>query len=71
MLGDSVNIIITCAVIPGLIDLKRVYISAYALKKLGTHQIKAKNCKNLKNTKGLKSTSKTKDEKNFLILGFF
>ena len=23
------------------------------------------------NTKGLKSTSKTKDEKNFLILGFF
>ena len=43
-------------------DLKRVYVSAYALKNLG---LQCKNYKKLKKHKGYKSTSKTKDEKPF------
>ena len=47
------------------IDLKRVYVSLYALKNLGVHHVQAKNCKKLKKHKDCKSTSKTKDKKPF------
>ena len=47
------------------IDLKRLYVSLYALKNLGIHHVQAKNCKKLKKHKDHKSTSKTKDKKPF------
>ena len=52
------------------IDLKRVHVSAYALKNLGVRHVQGKNHKKFKN-KGYKSTSKTKDEKPFLFYVFF
>ena len=47
------------------IDLKRVYVSVYTLKKLAIHHVQGKNYKKLKKHKGCRSTSKTKDEKPF------
>ena len=45
------------------IDLKRVYVSVYMLKKLGVCHIQGKNYKNLKKHMGYKS--KKKDENPF------
>ena len=47
------------------INLKRVYVSTYALKNLGVSHIQGKSCKKLKKHKGSKSTSKTNGEKPF------
>ena len=47
------------------IDLKRVYVSVYMLKKLGVCHIQGKNYKNLKKHMGYKSKKKTKDENPF------
>ena len=47
------------------IDLKKGYVSMYALKNLGVCHIQGKNCKKLKKHKGSQSTSKTNGEKPF------
>ena len=47
------------------IDQKRVYVSAYVLKKLGLRHVQGKNYKKSKKHKGYNSTSKTNDEKPF------